>query len=56
MEEEARVILRGALACEQRGTTRDLASAVRRRFLPFGGLELALPPRLPIREPPEPVE
>ena len=30
----------------------DLAEAIRRRFAPLGGVELELPPRPPMREPP----
>jgi plasmid stability protein len=52
MEEEARSILRAALS-EDEAPVRNLAEAVRRRFQPFGGVELALPKREPIREPPE---
>ena len=52
MEEEARSILRAALAEEAR-TPGNLATAIRQRFEPLGGVELELPPRLPMREPPE---
>ena len=31
---------------------RDLAAAIRARFRPFGGVELALAKREPMREPP----
>lgn len=53
MEAEARHILRAALA---QGATplRNLADAVRRRFAPLKGVELQLPEREPIREPPKP--
>ena len=50
MEEEARVILRDAVGAETRAD--NLANAIRARFAPFGGVELDLPPRQPIREPP----
>jgi antitoxin FitA len=52
MEEEAREILRSALAAvsSPRG---NLAEAIRRRFAPFGGLELELPRRDSLRQPPE---
>jgi plasmid stability protein len=30
----------------------NLADAIRRRFAPFGGVELEIPPRTPVREPP----
>jgi len=52
MEEEARDILRCALA-EQPDATDNLADAIRRRVEPFGGVELELPPRGPLREPPD---
>ena len=50
MEEEARVILREAVAFD--ATPDNLARAIRARFAPFGGVELALPPRAPARAPP----
>jgi len=31
----------------------NLAEAIRRRFAPFGGVELELPPREPSRPPPD---
>jgi plasmid stability protein len=52
MEEEARSILRAALA-EETQSPRDLAAAIRRRFEPLGGVDLELPRREPMREPPE---
>lgn len=51
MEEEARNILRSALA-EDDAAPRDLAAAIGARFRPLGGVELALPARGPMREPP----
>jgi antitoxin FitA len=51
MEEEARVILRLALA-EERSTPPDLGLAIHRRFAPLGGVELPATPREPVREPP----
>ncbi|WP_421994203.1 FitA-like ribbon-helix-helix domain-containing protein [Reyranella sp.] len=51
MEEEARTILRAALA-ETPRKPENLAVAIRRRFEPLGGLELDIPPREPIRKPP----
>ena len=51
MEEEARVILRKAV--EHKATPRDLASAIRARIEPLGGVELELPPRARMREPPD---
>ncbi len=53
MEEEARNILRAALVGEVAAAP-DLAQAIRRRFAPFGGVALELPPREPMREPPRP--
>lgn len=53
MEEEARSILRQAVT-EEETPGPDLAAAVRRRFRPFGGVELELPKRSPMREPPVP--
>lgn len=50
MEEEARTILREALGDD--ADTADLAQRIRRRFAPLGGVELALPTREPMREPP----
>ena len=51
MEQEARDILRAALDDES-STVKDLASAIRARFEPLDGVELDLPARGPIREPP----
>ena len=34
-------------------TGRDLAEAIRRRFAPYGGVELDIPPREVGREPPD---
>jgi plasmid stability protein len=53
MEEEARSILRATLA-EGNTTPRNLADAIRRRFKPLGGVDLRLPLREPMREPPTP--
>ena len=52
MEQEARVILRAALDPES-SMERNLASSIRARFEPLGGVKLDLPPREPIREPPQ---
>jgi len=51
MEEEARNILRTALA-EAPRQPGNLAEAIRRRFAPLGGVELDIPPRETMREPP----
>jgi antitoxin FitA len=53
MEDEARYILRAALADETTAPG-NLADAIRRRFRPFGGVELSPPVREPMREPPKP--
>lgn len=53
MEDEARHILRAALA-ENAPAAADLGEAIRRRFRPLGGVELRLPAREPMREPPAP--
>ena len=53
MEDEARNILRAALA-EAVATPRNLADAIGRRFRPLGGVELRLPVRELMREPPKP--
>ena len=52
MEDEARDILRTALAQEatQRG---NLADAIRKRIEPLGGVDLPLPARGPMRDPPD---
>ena len=50
MEEEARLILRDAVGPKK--PPRNLASAIRARIAPLGGVDLALPPRAPGREPP----
>jgi plasmid stability protein len=51
MEAEARTILETALPAH-RTPGRSLAERIRARFAPLGGVELALPPREPAREPP----
>ena len=50
MEEEARVILREAVGREPE--PENLARFIRECFAPFGGVDLELPPRGPMREPP----
>ena len=49
MEEEARVILRDAVGREE-VPSKGLGTAIHERFKPFGGVELELPPREPMRE------
>jgi plasmid stability protein len=53
MEEEVRVILRSALA-EGESSRLRLGTAIHDRFRALGGVELELPPREPMREPPKP--
>ena len=50
MEEEVRLILREAVGRKE--GPKSLASAIRARFAPFGGVELEIPARQPMREPP----
>jgi len=51
MEAELRVIVTDAVETP-REPALNLADAIRRRFAPFGGVELEIPPRQPMREPP----
>lgn len=51
MEEEVREILRVALY--ENKPPVNLAQAIRACFEPLGGVELDLPPRTPMRDPPE---
>ena len=53
MEEEARTLLRAALK-DDLTPGGNLAEAIRTRFGRLGGVELRLPAREPIREPPKP--
>lgn len=53
MESEARQILRAALADGDRPSV-NLATAIRERFRPLGGVDLVLPVRQPMRSPPKP--
>ena len=50
MEEEARLILREAVG--RKPSSRNLASIIRAHFGPARGVDLELPSREPIREPP----
>lgn len=52
MEEEAREILRSALATPPR-PRQNLAEAIRELFAPFGGVELPEVERDPPRDPPD---
>ena len=51
MEEEVRLILREAVGGDA-VPTKGLGTAIHELFKPFGGVELELPPRGPMREPP----
>ncbi len=51
MEDEARNILREALAGDA-ATPGNLAASIAARFEPLGGVDLELPPREPMRDPP----
>lgn len=54
MEEEARCILRAALSVDTQATSGSaLVKAIRARVARFGGIELELPRRGPLREPPD---
>jgi antitoxin FitA len=50
MEEEAREILRQAVG--RRAAPENLGEAIHRRFAALGGVDLDLPPREPMPEPP----
>ena len=50
MEEEARLILGEAVGRE--AEPENLAAFIRECFAPYSGVELELPPRGPMREPP----
>jgi antitoxin FitA len=53
MEAEARAILKEALMKGQPTTGAELVAAIRGRFVPLGGVDLELPPRLLGRKPPQ---
>jgi plasmid stability protein len=53
MEEEARRLLRASLG-DETPPRANLAEAIRARFGRLGGIELRLPARDPMREPPKP--
>jgi plasmid stability protein len=53
MEAELREILKEALGAEKRRPEPNLAEAIRRRFLPLGGVDEIEPhPPVPVGEPP----
>ncbi len=51
MEEEVRVILTNTLAAEP--PPPNLAAAIRARMAAVGGIDISLPERAPVREPPK---
>ena len=51
LEEEIHDILRAALG-QEKAPVRNLGTALHELFKPFGGVELDIPPREPMREPP----
>lgn len=51
MEEEVRLILREAVKRDAE-PEKGLGTAIHELFKPLGGVELELPPREPMREPP----
>ena len=53
MEEEAREILRASLNEPAAQPPENLAEAIRQLFAPFGGVDLELPEREAMREPPD---
>jgi plasmid stability protein len=52
MEAEARRILQTALSASGRAPGRNLYERIHARFAPLGGVNLELPPREPVRDPP----
>jgi plasmid stability protein len=52
MEEEARMILREAMVADS-APPKNLAAFIRDLFQPLGGVELEIPPREPMRDPPK---
>ena len=51
MEDEARLVLAEAVNREP-APVKGLGTAIHELFEPFGGVELELPPREPMRDPP----
>ena len=52
MEAEARRILQTALTAPERTSGCNLYERIHARFAPLGGVDLELPERAPVREPP----
>jgi plasmid stability protein len=53
MEEEVRVILRDAVASESAASNNLVVSIARRMAKAGGGVDLEIPPREPMRDPPK---
>lgn len=51
MEAELRHIIKEAVGLDKRAEGVNLAEAIRRRFAPYGGVELEIPPREPAGPP-----
>lgn len=51
MEDEARDILRAALSARSSAGGRTLVESIRARVAPWGGVELEIAPREPMRQP-----
>ncbi|MDE2994548.1 MAG: plasmid stabilization protein [Chloroflexota bacterium] len=51
LEEEVHDILRATLG-QEKAPVKNLGTALHELFKPFGGVELDIPPREPMREPP----
>lgn len=52
IEEEAESLIRNGLAEPSCPTGADLADAIQELFAPFGDIELEVPPRTPLGQPP----
>jgi plasmid stability protein len=53
MEDEVRAILKRELLSERSDPRRPLGDSIRARFAAFGGIDLAIPDREAMREPPD---
>jgi plasmid stability protein len=51
MEQEARELLKNALAQPDHPQPENLGEVIHRRFAALGGVDLKIPPRGPIRDP-----
>ena len=52
VEAESRAILAEAVVVLATSSEINLYDQIRARIAPFGGIDLDLPPRMPVREPP----